>query len=40
VSWPSGQKQVFENVAADRVLTLKEGEAALRPFVAARGRAQ
>jgi ASPIC and UnbV/FG-GAP-like repeat len=34
VRWPSGRKQVFDNVAADRILRLKEGEAALQPFVA------
>jgi hypothetical protein len=35
VTWPSGRKQVFDNVAADRILRLKEGDEALQPFVAA-----
>jgi len=40
VIWPSGRRQVFENVAADRMLRLKEGDATLQPFVAASGRIQ
>ncbi len=35
VTWPSGRKQVFDNVATDRILRLKEGDEALQPFVAA-----
>jgi hypothetical protein len=34
VTWPSGRKQVFDNVAVDRILRLKEGAPALEPFVA------
>jgi ASPIC and UnbV len=28
ISWPSGTVQVLENVAADQVLVVKEGESA------------
>jgi len=34
VMWPSGLKQVFENVTVDRVLQLSEGGKQLEPFVA------
>ena len=40
VKWPSGERQLFKNVAVDRVLALKEGGAALQPFAAARARVQ
>ena len=32
VAWPSGRKQHFKNVAADRIYRLTEGETKLRPF--------
>jgi hypothetical protein len=32
VTWPSGRKQTFDNVAVDRIFRLKEGEATLSPF--------
>ena len=34
VTWPSGLKQAFDNVAVDRIFRLKEGDKALAPFVA------
>jgi hypothetical protein len=40
VTWPSGQTQAFENVAADRVLQLTEGKDELVPFAAAPKTAQ
>jgi hypothetical protein len=33
VRWPSGKRQTFEHVAADRILRLVEGEANLTPFL-------
>jgi len=35
VLWPSQRKQVFENVAADQILHLTEGEEVLRPLAEA-----
>jgi hypothetical protein len=34
VLWPSGQKQVFENLAADRIYRVVEGQAKILPFAA------
>jgi len=39
VRWPSGARQTFEKIPADRLYRIVEGEAALKPFVAAERKA-
>jgi hypothetical protein len=34
VRWPSGARQTFEKIPADRLYRIVEGEPALKPFVA------
>jgi hypothetical protein len=38
IAWPSGRRQVFEDVAADTIWRAIEGEPKLKPFTAGRSR--